>query len=250
MANNNSLLFCYIVCICFVCGQIPIPNRPLGFPYAPASQSLVQLDAFLDLTCPYSKASFPVLKEVADHYGSTNLGLNVLIFPLPYHRSAWLAAQSTYIVNGMDSWIKWMADFFDDQDKFTTDATVDKSDSEIMKMIADVAGKVVERLTFLSKLLEDEGDSDARIMWKYSCSRTVSGTPQFLVNGVSVAASSSWTFDDWKSIIDPLLGKRFITKSLIGPNCANGTKSCMYLPGKYECCTAGESCTPNVGCRC
>ena len=40
----------------------------------------------------------------------------------------------------------------------------------VVSMIADVAGKVVQRSTFLTKLKDDEGDSDARIMWKYSCS--------------------------------------------------------------------------------
>ena len=43
---------------------------------------------------------------------------------------------------------------------------------------------------------------------------TVSGTPQFLVNGVGVGASSSWTVDDWKKVIDPLLGKAILTKVL------------------------------------
>ena len=38
------------------------------------------------------------------------------------------------------------------------------------RMLADVAEKVVDRSTFLTKLMKDEGDSDARVMWKYSCS--------------------------------------------------------------------------------
>ena len=41
---------------------------------------------------------------------------------------------------------------------------------------------------------------------------TVSGTPQFLVNGVEVGASSSWTLDDWKKVINPLLGKATFAK--------------------------------------
>lgn len=34
------------------------------------------------------------------------------------------------------------------------------------------------------------------------------------------------------------------------PGCKNGTKPCEFAPGKIMCCTPGESCVPNVGCRC
>ena len=95
MTRCNKLLFIlWITTFAFFTNaQIPVPNRPLGFQYGGEGTSRIQLDAFLDLACPYSKKSFPVLKEVADHYGVTNLRLNVLLFPLPYHRSAFIAAQ-------------------------------------------------------------------------------------------------------------------------------------------------------------
>ena len=81
----------------FTSAQIPIPKRPLGFPYGPDGQSQVQLHAFLDLACPDSKAAFPVLQEVADHYEVSNLRLTAIMFPLPYHRAAWLSTQVSFI---------------------------------------------------------------------------------------------------------------------------------------------------------
>lgn len=36
---------------------------------------------------------------------------------------------------------------------------------------------------------------------------------------------------------------------LIG-DCPPLTVSCEYLPGLFQCCPSGESCIPNVGCRC
>jgi hypothetical protein len=36
---------------------------------------------------------------------------------------------------------------------------------------------------------------------------------------------------------------------LIG-DCPALTVSCEYLPGLFQCCPSGESCIPNVGCRC
>ena len=34
------------------------------------------------------------------------------------------------------------------------------------------------------------------------------------------------------------------------PTCPDGQFLCKYLPGKSQCCTKGESCVTNVGCRC
>jgi len=33
-------------------------------------------------------------------------------------------------------------------------------------------------------------------------------------------------------------------------DCPALTVSCEYLPGLFQCCPSGESCIPNVGCRC
>lgn len=50
-----------------------------------------------------------------------------------------------------------------------------------------------------------DADSDARVAWKYTCTRTVSGTPMYTLNGVPLDADSEWTFDDWFKVIDPLV---------------------------------------------
>ena len=48
-------------------------------------------------------------------------------------------------------------------------------------------------------------DSGLRARWKYGCSRGVFGTPQFMVNGVMLAAQPTWTVKDWRAVIDPLI---------------------------------------------
>lgn len=50
-----------------------------------------------------------------------------------------------------------------------------------------------------------DADSAARVSWKYTCSRTVSGTPMYTLNGVSLGADSDWSVDDWRKVIDPLV---------------------------------------------
>ncbi|XP_053375319.1 uncharacterized protein LOC128545986 [Mercenaria mercenaria] len=105
----------------------------------------------------------------------------------------------------------------------------------------------VDAAKFQEMMKSDDIETATRAAWKYSCSRAIAGTPTFLVNDVLVAADPTWTLNDWKQVIDPLLnGSQKRSKK----DCPIDTKKCEYLPGKVECCTKGEACIPNVGCRC
>ena len=46
---------------------------------------------------------------------------------------------------------------------------------------------------------------DARYAWKYAASRSMTGTPQFLVNGVHVPDAPEYTAVQWGQFIDSLL---------------------------------------------
>lgn len=51
-----------------------------------------------------------------------------------------------------------------------------------------------------------EADFSARAAWDYACTRGVSGTPMYTLNGVPFElADSSWDFQDWFSAVDPLV---------------------------------------------
>ena len=45
---------------------------------------------------------------------------------------------------------------------------------------------------------------------------------------------------------DALAARRLVA----GEVCPSDKSTCEFLPGKAECCLAGESCIPKVGCRC
>lgn len=91
MRYNIIILLCTVVA---VYGQIPIPNRPLGYTYGVGSMSAaIQVSGYLGPLCPYSKEAFPTLTKVADHYGPQTVRLTIHLFPLPYHRNAFLAAK-------------------------------------------------------------------------------------------------------------------------------------------------------------
>lgn len=74
--------------------QIPFPKRPLGFVFSGGEPTApIHLSAFVDLTCPDCKQAWPTVKKVAALYGPSVLQFKVLLFPLPYHTNAFMAAQ-------------------------------------------------------------------------------------------------------------------------------------------------------------
>ena len=113
-------------------------------------------------------------------------------------------------------------------------------------------------------------------MCRYGCSRGVAGTPTFLLNGVYISADASWSLSDWQSVINPILKaaaarsarahrawlaaepvaafsavlSKVAHRVRDNETCPTGQTLCDYEPKKFECCTKGEDCIPNVGCRC
>ena len=111
---------------------------------------------------------------------------------------------------------------------------------------------------------------------RYGCSRGITGTPTFLLNGVYISADSSWALSDWQSVIDPIINasttraarrpshptnaepvaaisavlNKAVHRYTANETCASNLTVCDYAPKKFECCTKGENCIPNVGCRC
>ena len=90
----NGLRLCLLLLAVYCQGtfELPTPGRPVGFVYKGGKANApVQLEAFVDLTCPDSRTVWPVLKEIAEFYGQDKLRLIVYLFPLPYHRNAHIA---------------------------------------------------------------------------------------------------------------------------------------------------------------
>ena len=46
---------------------------------------------------------------------------------------------------------------------------------------------------------------DARYAWKYAASRGMTGTPQFLINGVHVPTAPDFSVTEWNIFLDELL---------------------------------------------
>ena len=67
--------------------------------------------------------------------------------------------------------------------------------------------------------------------------------------------SASATADDWTGVINGVLGigdddSTSKDDDLPADTCTDDQTYCQYAPGAGYCCSAGEMCIPNVGCRC
>jgi hypothetical protein len=252
-----------------VMAQTPIPNRPDGYTNGPAGAPVV-IDAFVDMLCPDSAATWPMLLELPEHYGD-NLQLNFHTFPLPYHTWSFIANQGVHVIYSLTNLTNTYAyakQMFLDQSTWYNANTMGLSTDDVVKSLAQwvESNNFASADDFTKGINDDNLNWDTRVSWKYGCSRGITGTPNILVNGVLISSfDPSWNLTDWESVIDPLLAPTLLTKCntdkeirrfatlSVGdnpPTCKVNQTICNYSPNKYQCCLAGEMCIPNVGCRC
>ncbi|ESO97751.1 hypothetical protein LOTGIDRAFT_152844 [Lottia gigantea] len=203
-----------VVFVClflFTSAQIPIPRREVGYAYnSGLDNASVHLDVYMDLVCPDSKQAFPTLLQLADHYGATKLQLKMHIFPLPYHRNSWIASKGAHIIAALtkgNETFEWMDTLYNNYDLLTNDATQEYSQTKMISFFAKLVVKLgIDPKTFVTQVLHDRSkEDDTRIAWKYACTRGVAATPTFMVNDITVAATPSWTVQNWTQLIDPFL---------------------------------------------
>ncbi|KAG6584958.1 uncharacterized protein IUM83_08381 [Phytophthora cinnamomi] len=152
---------------------------------------------------------------MADHYASKQVRVKAVLFPLPFHQHGFIAAESVFTVTsalGDDHFTPWLEVLYQNQERFGNKATKDKSAVQVTDELKALAKQTFPDLT--DKQWErgmtgyggTEADQHTRVAWKYACTRTVTGTPQYTLNGVPFEdADSSWKLEDWRKIIDPLV---------------------------------------------
>jgi hypothetical protein len=116
--------------------------------------------------------------------------------------------QASVVVRQTDptQFVKFMELVFQYQDMFLSGA-VNMTEPEVQRTIAEFISQHIS--VAYSKVMEGFTDDvvtmDARYAWKYAASRSVTGTPQFIVNGVHVPAAPGFSAGDWAEFIDSLL---------------------------------------------
>ncbi|ERM96198.1 hypothetical protein AMTRI_Chr09g34530 [Amborella trichopoda] len=204
-------LFCSSMLVLTVDSQVPIPPRYDGFLYKHKYLSLdsIIVEAFFDPICPDSRDAWPPLKKALHDY-SHHVSLIVHPFALPYHDNSFVSCRALHIADTLNSSTTYplLETFFKHQEKFYNNPTFHKSRESIVKEIVKLAAKVVGNFSALESGFENSSSrTKAIISFKYGCSRGVTGTPFFFVNGMPLSESgSALNYSDWRRTIDPLLG--------------------------------------------
>jgi len=250
--------------------QTPIPTRPDGYALGKAAATApIVLDAFYDLLCPDSAASWPTIKQVVAAYPS-DLYFLLHTFPLPYHTNSFIANQGLHVIDhtshhNTTALLTYTDLLFNIQASYYNAATANSTINSVIASLAAAvqAAGLLSSTAFIKGIADTDINYETRVSWKYACSRgAVTGTPTFLLNGVFVNADASWQLSDWQTVIDPIIkaGQRMerthhvrmpvMSASAANSTCKAGQTECDYAPHESECCLPGENCIPNVGCRC
>ena len=204
-----------------------LPGKRLGVKIGstPVSASGgLQLEVFVDFTCPFSKKIYDVLvKEVKPHYGH-KLELIFQLVPQPWHPASCMVHESFHAA--------CLAAPFKEEKLFAVtfrDALVHFGDSHTMessrkKVHAQLSGIyedcAVEKMAFLKNLALDTADGQvnggnaaSRLVKLYVKQHRQLGvhvTPTIRVNGVVCDSSSSWSLQEWRAFLDPVMDADYI----------------------------------------
>lgn len=184
----------------------PIPSPYDGFLIGPLNTNYT-IDVFYDHLCSDSKAAYPGLYS----YWSSNqawLGLRIHIVPLPYHHFAFVVAQAgRYIqTNYPSKFINFLSFMFQYQSIILNGYTAWDFSVTNMK-VAGLTNQAtgVSTSEILTALSDDNVNWSSRVSYKYAASRTITGTPQYLINEVFVPQASTFiTASDWKNFFSGL----------------------------------------------
>ena len=189
---------------------IPIPKRPSGYVKGAANASL-QIEAFVDIQCPYSKKAWPTLLAMSDQYGPEKVQLRVQLLSMANHRQSWDVTKAIFAVAGADSKLFFpLATFlYERQEQFFNGVFKQRTELDLYDLIVRLLteyGYQTDRTEFINRLESDDVFAAAKIPSRIAFSRGVWSTPTFVINGAEATQiSSSSTPDDWNKVLEPLL---------------------------------------------
>ncbi|KNC77726.1 hypothetical protein SARC_09822 [Sphaeroforma arctica JP610] len=145
------------------------------------------------------------IEEVTKKYRG-HASLLVHLFPLPYHQYSFAASQvAASLYKSPSFFSKWVETVYLHQEEFYNDRTLHLSRSEVDQKLSQLGPESgLAAAVVLDALQTREYDMALRTSWKYGCSRGVTGTPIYIVNGVLTTPKAN-TIEAWADIIKPLL---------------------------------------------
>lgn len=201
-----KLVFLLLGVLAWAQQPTPVPVPADGFYLGPVSTNYT-IDVFYDHLCSDSKAAFPALYQ----YWTANqawLGMNIHIFPLPYHDFSFVVAQAgRYIQQSYPTkFMNFVIYMFNYQYIILNNSqnwdfpTVQSKVAGLTNQATGVAYNEV-----LNALDDDNINMSSRYSYKYSSSRTMTGTPLYMVNDIWVPGVSGYTtYAQWASFFSGL----------------------------------------------
>lgn len=188
---------------------IPLSKSPSGRFFGNRAAN-VQVDIFLDVQCPYSAKSWPVIKELMDHYGSDKIGLSIHLMTLSNHRQSWDATLALTGLAGDDDaqYYAFLGFLYSQQERFFNGAFADKSHNDLHALLGTLGEEFNGTPPAkMAELLADNGVYyAAKEPGRYAALRGVWSTPTIFINdSEQFGLGSSSTLDDWRAVVDPLL---------------------------------------------
>ena len=204
---------------------IPIPPRPPGFrlgsPAAP-----IQVEAFIDLQCPYSAKAFTYTVQLYDKHAN-ELSIVYLPLVLPAHRQAYYmlksslaaaltASSPTVAASGASAsvsstWVSYVGHLYQQSDRFSSrQHYMNKTEEDLINHLSrcciEYRAEPEERFEHYYQLIKGDGlDEWAKQHTRLAAKRGVVSTPAFFVNGSEVVVLDSSSTDKWEEIVKQLL---------------------------------------------
>jgi len=205
-------LLSYIGCASLAPINPPIPVQPTehGIRRYPAEpRPAVHFEFFVDLTCGDGQAAWPIVRQLQQYYGSTQLDVTFQQIQAPYHRNGFLASQGLYVIQ--EFLPARIFDYVDEMlartSQFSWGNTVNKTDTQVLDEIADVAvlSTGIDKTLFITEVPNYR--SFAISSYKYAVKRGAASTPTYFVNGVDLVVGTNYvpSFADWTAFLDPLI---------------------------------------------
>ena len=189
---------------------IPIPNRPSGYRQG-TCEAAIQIDAFFDIECPFSKKAWPTLLAVSERYSRDQISTVIHPIVLADHRQSWDVTKAAIVLSEGSPERFWevFTYLYSHQDDFFIEAFDQKSRIDLYKLLSDYAQDFAGRSDadeFIAQIKDEDVEQQAKVSIRYAISQGIWSVPAFLINGSPASdLSSRSSVSDWCEIIDPLL---------------------------------------------
>ena len=202
----KAVFVLFLISVVFSQQTQPIPTSPEGYAYGPVSTNYT-LDVFFDHVCVDSATAYPALNT----FWTANqdwLRMVIHIFPLPFHYYAFDVGragrfiQDNYPAN-FTSFLSWM---FVHYSKYTDAAQAWDQPTLYTYLATDTQTATGVPFSLVEASLSNSTfDYELRTSWKYATSHGITGTPQYILNGIWVPAAADFTtVQQWQDFFSSL----------------------------------------------